>query len=281
MPFDGYESLLKTPRAIAENIVRTGTLGCNGFDPVSNANSTSLGPNGISAAAYLFRKYGLQEAKEAEDLAVKCMDAAIAWENAGMHSWRPWHLIIAADNLNALGHPEYKSWAVKWADRIISEQSPDGTFMWYDYQWLCALGLLRAYELTNKPEYKAAYDKTVSTVEYKDDSIFWNGKQITDDGFGGATAFSVFGHLGEIESAEKVLSFNKDIDDRAFGCDLNPYMMGYSAKGMKYNTEPKIILGIDEFAEYTGGTVRKLDHPTAYLVNPYHPFSDKIDFRLP
>ncbi|MHB0998674.1 MAG: hypothetical protein ACYC27_05455 [Armatimonadota bacterium] len=276
-PFDGYPASMKTPRAVAENIVRTGRLGCNGFEPAYGCTSLSLGPNGMAAAAYLFTKYKLPEADEARKLAKACMDAAIDIEMHGNETPRLNHLIAGVEYLHLLGYKEYDVWARKWADRLIRNQSEDGSWLWFDYQWLCMIGMLRAYDITRDAKYMDAYNKALATIEYRDSPLYWKGKPVSDDGFAGATAFAGAGYLGDMKMAQDAIDFNSNfINDAAFGCDLNPYMLGFSARMMNLKKQPKLILDIDEFAEYTGTTVRKLDRPTAYIVNPNHPFAKKI-----
>ena len=93
----------------------------------------------------------------------------------------------------------------------------------------------------------------------------------------------MFGRLGDRAMAQTVLTFHSGfIDDRGIcACsDLNPYMLGFSARGLNIPTQPKIVLGMTEFAEYGGETARPLDRPTAYVVNPHHPIARDIDFPL-
>lgn len=277
LPFDGYPASMRTPRAVAENIVRTGRLGCNGFEPSYGCTSLSIGPNGMAAAAYLFTKYKLPEADEARKLAVACMDAAVDIEMHGNQTPRLNHLIAGVQYLHLLGHKEYDVWARKWADRLVQGQAKDGSWPWLDYQWLCMIGMLRAHDITGDAKYMDAYRRALATIEYRDSALYWKGKPVNDDGFGGATAFAGSGYMGDMKMAADALRFNSHfIDDTAFGCDLNPYMLGLSARGLRLKKQPKLVLGIDEFAEYTGTVVQKLDRPTAYIVNPNHPFARQI-----
>ena len=275
-PFDGYPSSMRTPRAVAENIVKTGRLGCQGFEPAYGCTSLSIGPNGIAASAYLFTKYKLPESAEARKLAAACMDSAIDMELHGNQTPRLNHLIAGVQYLHLLGYTKYDVWARKWADRLIKSQSEDGSWLWFDYQWLCMIGMLRAYDITGDAKYIDAYRKALSTIEYRDSSLYWKGNPVKDDAFSGATAFAGSGYMGDKKMAEDALKFNSHfIDDTAFGCDLNPYMLGFSARRLDFKKQPKLILGIDEFVEYTDTIVRKLDRPTAYIVNPNHPFAKK------
>jgi hypothetical protein len=283
-PFDGYPEGLKTPRAIAENILRTGRLGTGVFDPVATATSNGLGPEAMAAAAWLFRKYHLPEAHEAEEFALSCMKSFTDLDSAGTHTQQLYYLLNGCRLLAELGHPEYLVWTRRWADRILEMQQADGSFPWLNFQLRCMAALLRAQEMTGDPKYRSAFDRALATVEYRSDGLYWKGAQQQDDDFAGALPFAIFGHLGERDLAQKALDSRIHfIDDRGFqACsDLNPYMLGFSAAGLKLTAHPDMVLGLSEFVDYDGRTVRRVSSPTAYVVNPYHPMSKEIDFALP
>ena len=283
LPFDGHPPELKTPRALAENILRTGHLGVGVFDPVTTATSSGLGPGEFAAAAWLFRKYHAPEATEADDLAVKAMRAMVALDQAGTTNIQLFYLINGCEYLHLLGHTEFDPWARTWADRILAMQKPDGSWEWLNFQMRNMIALLRAYDLLGDKRYLDAYNRAVATLEYRDGGLYWKGKLDQGEDFQGATPFACFGHTGRVDLARQALAAKLNyIDDRGFfACsDLNPYMLGFSAKGLGIKPQPKLILGLTDFARYDMSGTERLAFPTAYVVNPHHPLARAIDFPL-
>ncbi|MHB0999780.1 MAG: hypothetical protein ACYC27_11105 [Armatimonadota bacterium] len=283
MPFSGFPASLKAPRLIAENIAKTGKTGMAPYDAVWTSNCNGIGPDGLAAAAYILKKYNCPEAKEAEDLAVKAMKACTELDKAGTQTNELYYLISGCMYMHLLGHTEYDEWARTWADRMIAMQTEDGSWPWLNFQLRCMEGLLRAYELLGDDKYLQAVQKGVKTLSYKDNELYWNGKIDYYDDFGGATTYGIFGFLGMKDMAQNALDARpRYIDDRGMAAcsDLNPYMLGLSARGLGFKTEPKQILGLTDFVEYGGSTVRRLNLPTAYLVNPHHPLAKIADFKL-
>jgi len=276
MPFDGYPRELKTPRAIAQSILRAGKLGAGIYDPVASASSNGLGPGGMAAAAYLLRKYNAPEAEEAEELALQCMQAFVALDRAGTTTQQLYHLLNGCEYLHLMGHTEYDQWARTWADRILQMQAEDGSWAWLNFQLRNMIALLRAHNLLGDHRYRQAFDRALATLDCRTDGLYWQGKLDRHDDFAGAGPFAIYGHIGDVGAAQQILRLRAAyVDDQGFfGCsDLNPYMLGFSAKGLGIVREPKLVLGLTEFAQYGAGGVRRVARPTAYVVNPYHPMS--------
>ena len=283
-PYDGFPESLNVPQILAENILRTGKFGMGVFDPVATSTSNGLGPEAMSAAAWMFRKHGAPEAAEAEAFALQCMKACTTLDLAGTHTEQLYYLINACRNLAELGHPEYLPWVKIWADRILEMQQPDGTFAWLNYQFRCMAALLKAYEITGDHRYRDAFDKALKTLEYRDNKLYWKGSAQQEEDFAGALPFALYGHLGLREMAQTALDTRAGfIDDRGFqACsDLNPYMLGFSATGLTKPLNPPLVLGLKEFVRTDAGKVSVVRRSTAYVVNPYHPMSSEVDFKLP
>lgn len=283
MPFAGYPATLKAPRAIVENVIKTGKTGMGFYDVSWTTNSSGIGPDGLAAAAYMFKKYDCPEAKEAEKLAVDAMRACIKLDKQSVRTNELYYLISGCMYLHQLGYTEFDEWARIWADRMMSMRLEDGSWAWLNFQLRCMEGLLRAYELLGDEKYLDAVKTALKTIEYKDNNLYWKGNVDYYDDFGGATTYAIFGFLGMKDMAQKALDARfRYIDDRGFvACsDLNPYMLGLAAKGLGMPSEPKHVLGLTDFLLYDFNGIRKQDMPTSYIVNPHHPLSKTADFRL-
>lgn len=282
MPFQSYPESLITPRTIAENILKTGKTGTGIYDCVTTANGSGIGPDGLAAAAYIFKKYNCPEAKEAETLAVDSMRAFINLDKAGAQTNELYYLISGCMYLHLLGYTEFDEWARIWADRMLASQNPDGSWRWLNFQLRCMEGLMRAYELLGDQKYLDAVNLGLKTLEYKDNNLYWKGNVSRDD-FCGATTYALFGNLGIKDLAQKALDARKHyIDDRGFfACsDLNPYMLGFAAAGLDMPKEPKQIVGLTESIIYNYDGVKVQNMPTCYVVNQHHPLADTFNFKL-
>jgi hypothetical protein len=283
-PFTGYPAGLATPRAIAENLRRGGELGCGKVDPVETATSNGLGPGAMAAAAWLLRRYGLPDAEDAEALAVQTMRDTIDRDAAGLHSEQLYYLIDAPRLLAELGHREFLPQLGVWGRRILSMQAADGSYAWLDFQFRMMVALRKLFDETGDERYRAAFDRALATIEYRDDRLFWKGQPQTAGDFAGALPFAIYAHLGRREAAATVLRARAGyIDDRGFqACsDLNPYMLGFAFAGWRAPTTPPIRLGLSQFAIYGVGMTAVTNWPTAYVVNPWHPFAEAVTFKLP
>lgn len=283
-PFDGFPETLKAPQILAENILKTGKFGLGIFDPVATSTSNGLGPEAMAAAAWMFHKHGTPEAAEAEAFALQCMRAYTTLDMAGTHTEQLYYLINACRFLAELGHPEYLPWVKTWADRILEMQQQDGTFAWLNFQFRCMAALLKADEITGDHRYRAAFDKALATISYRDNKLFWKGSVQQEEDFAGALPFALYGHLGLRELAQASLDARSGfIDDRGFqACsDLNPYMLGFSAAGLLKPLNHPLILGLKDFVQNVNGQFVATRFPSAYVVNPYHPMSLDVDFELP
>lgn len=283
MPFAGYPASLKAPRAIVNNVIKTGTTGMRFYDVSWTTNSNGIGPDGLAAAAYILKKYNCPEAKEAEQLAVNSMRAFIKLDKEGTRTNELYYIISGCMYLHQLGYTEFDEWARIWADRMMSMRHEDGSWEWLNFQLRCMEGLLRSYELLGDTKYLDAVNTALKTIEYKDNNLYWKGKVDYYDDFGGATTYAIFGFLGMKDMAQKALDARfRYIDDRGFvACsDLNPYMLGLAANGLGMPAEPKQVLGLTDFLLYDYNGVRKQNMPTSYIVNPHHPLAKTANFKL-
>lgn len=283
MPFAGYPDSLKAPRAIAENLLKTGRFGTGWYDPVYTTNCNAIGPDGMAAAAYLFKKYGTPEAKEAERFAVKCMQATVDMDRAGTRTNELYYLLRGCTYMHLMGHKEFDPWMRTWADRLLAAQKPDGSWEWLNYQLRCMEGLLHAYETLGDVKYLDAVKKGLTTMSYKDGNLYWQNQVQYYDDFGGALTTALYGYLGMPDMVQKALGARKNyVSDGGYvACsDLNPYMLGLAAHGLGLKSGKKLILGLTDWAIYDDKQIRRVDFPTAYVVNPNHPLAGKVDFEL-
>lgn len=284
LPFDGFPEGLRTPRAIADHIAATGRYGVGVYDPVVATQASGPGADGFAAAAYLLRKYHTPEAVDAERVALAVMRSAVALDEAGTRTNQLYHLIHACEYMRLLGHPEYDCWARIWADRLVTMQTADGSWPWLNYQVRCMIALTRAWRMLGDQRYRAALDRALTTLEYRDNVLYWKGKREEYDDFAGAGTMGVFAANGKRNLAVQALQARKAyVDDRGFSAcsDLNPYMLGFSARGLRLRSSPTMVLGLTDFAWYDGRTRKRLSLPTAYVVNPHHPIARRVRFLLP
>ena len=276
LPFMDFDSSCAWPLQVAKNIKANGTYGTtNGYDPTYICGAEGLGTGAFAAAAYIFKKYGDPLAEEAEQRAIKAMDAAVEASKRGSMPVLKYDRVAACDYLVKMGHEEYKDVARYWADLVVAEQDATGAFYWLDAR--CILTVQRTYEITGDQKYLDSINKYRSAITYTPTAIHYKGeahKQFIT--FAGAGEYSWLGHMGDMENLENVFAFADTVTDDSgvFDCsDLNPYFLGWSLKGVmekQYSdSDMKQVLKKGEFALYkTDGSVTLLDYPTAYVNNP-------------
>jgi hypothetical protein len=145
-------------------------------------------------------------------------------------------------------------------------------------------GLISAWELTGDDKYLASVKKGLESVSYDGEGRrLWKGAPSADD-FHGAGSFNIYGWLGDAENAQKAIdsSLSYISDGGFFRCsDLNPYMLGLSAKGLGLaKSEKKHILSLTESAVYDKEKVLVVPGPLCYTWNRFHPFAGDVDFSL-
>lgn len=282
-PFAGQTERLATARAIAENIGRTGRLGSGIYDPVETTNGCGLGVEGIAAAAWLMRRHQRPEAAEAEALAQRLMKSTTDQDLAGTHSAELYNLIEAPRYLAELGHREWLPWLTVWGERILAMQQPDGSYPWLDQQLRMMSALLKLADSTGEPRYRAAYDRALATVGYREGRLVWKGVPQEAGDFVGALTTAIYGRTGRLDRVREALAARSAyIDDRGYqACsDLNPYMLGFAAGLSKPAAKP-LVLDLTHFAGPGADGPHEVDWPTAYVVNPHHPFAAAVRFELP
>ncbi len=285
LPFMDYPNDQKAVIALAENLKKTGKFGMGFYNPYASTFGSGIGADGFAAAAYIFDKYGLpDEAEEAKGLAEGALATAVKYDQMESGSNHLYHLIKACLYLHLMGDTRFDAWGEKWADRIVKAQKEDGSWTWLNWQVRNMSGLISAWELTGNEKYLDSLRKGMDTLTYDaDGGLLWNGTPSGDD-FHGAGSFNVFGWAGDTEKAQKAVeSGKKGIDDGAFfHCsDLNPYMLGLSAKGLGLaSTDKKLILGLEDSAVYDRDRAFVTRKPTCNTYNRYHPLAKDIDFPL-
>lgn len=275
LPFTDFDTSCAWPLQVAKNLKANGTYGANGYDPTYICGTEGLGTGALAAAAYIFRKYGDPLAEEAEQLAIKAMDAAVESSKRGSMPGLKYDRVAACDYLVKLGHEEYKDVARYWADLVVADQEPTGAFYWFDAR--AVLTVQRAYDITGDQKYLDSVNKYRQSIVYSPTTIIYKGTSYKQHIiFEGAGEFSWLGHAGDMENLEMMYAFAETVcdDTGVFDCsDLNPYFLGWSLKGVmkkQYSdSDMKQVLKKGEFALYKAdGSFTLLDYPTAYMNNP-------------
>lgn len=283
LPFSGFPEGLKSPRTMADNYLATGKLGAGIYDPVWTVNENGIGPGGLAAAAWLFREFGAPEAEEAEQVALAAYRATLDREREGVTTQQLYHLIHGCEYMLLLGHLEYRSAALQWGDRMLADQAEDGSWPWLNFQLRNMIALIRVERLTLEPRFNAALAKALSTLEWRDEGLFWKGQPGGLDDFTGALPVAIYGALGRFELAQRSMDSNTNyIDDRGFSAcsDLNPYMLGISLGSASLPTEPKLKLGLGQFAGYNEERAWLLEGPSCYVVTAYQPLDAQVTLPL-
>ena len=285
VPFMGMPESMKTPIAISENIKNTGKYGMGFYDAHVSCLLNGVGADGFAAAAYLLKKYNDSAAKEAEELAVNVMKAFIELDKNGTRTQELYYPIKAVTYLDLIGHSEFNSWAKEWADRCVAAQKEDGSWIWLNWQLRIMSGLLHAYELLGDEKYLESVKKGMETLSYDENTdLVWQGEVDYYNDFSGALTINLFGYFGDLKNSQKTIDSRlRYIDDGGYSAcsDLNPYMLGLSAKGMNLKTsEKKIILGLKDSVIYDKDRIVTGIEPTAVFVNPHHPLAKDITFKL-
>ncbi|MBP5274199.1 MAG: hypothetical protein ILO36_04610 [Abditibacteriota bacterium] len=285
IPFMGYPNDQKAVIRLAENVLKTGRFGAGFYNPHASTFGDGIGADGFAAAAYIFGKYGLPEkAAEAKALAARALDTYIKYDQAESGSNQLYHLIKAVLYMHLAGESRFDNWGRKWADRIVNAQKEDGSWTWSNWQVRNMSGLISAWELTGDDKYLASVKKGLESVSYDGEGRrLWKGAPSADD-FHGAGSFNIYGWLGDAENAQKAIdsSLSYISDGGFFRCsDLNPYMLGLSAKGLGLaKSEKKHILSLTESAVYDKEKVLVVPGPLCYTWNRFHPFAGDVDFPL-
>ncbi len=273
-PFIGYPRPLQTVHELMRQAASSGRFRTNGLDPTWTTNSCGIGPDGLAAAAWLFRQHAAREADEAEQMAVAAMRATWQRDQDGQRTHEVYNLINGLCWLHRLGHTEFDPYLRELADRAADAQLPDGSWTWCDFQLRLMVSLLRAWEVLGEPRWMDAVQRGLTTLSYHDNTLFWKGKPEYYGDFSGALTLAIFGFLGDRKRAQQALDARQAyIDDRGFSAcsDLSPYVLGIGARGLRLKQAPRLNLGLNEFAWYDKTRVQKRLSPTSYWVNPYHP----------
>lgn len=277
-PFQSVDNNRQWPFAVAENILKNGTYGANGFDPSYLCDYESLGPGALAAAAYIINKYepGTALADESKALAKKALDAALDAYSRGNVPGIFYDKIVACDYMMRLGYAQYSEWVDTFGQVVLDQQQSDGRFTYFDARFV--LTLQRCYEVTGDAEYGDAVQKYRDAVTYMPTLITYGSQTYSSHIiFAGAGDISYLAHMGDKEAVEYMMEFSAtSIDDTGFfDCsDLNPYFLGWSLAGYMQKTytldDKKQIIHKGEYALYDeNGNVDVLDHPTAYVNNPH------------
>lgn len=273
-PFIGYPRSLQAVHRLMRQASSTGRFAVNGLDPTWTTNCNGIGPDGLAAAAWLFRRYNAPEAAEAEEMAVAAMHATWQRDREGQRTHEVYNLINGLCWLHRLGHTEFDPYLRTLADRAADAQLPDGSWMWCDFQLRLMVSLLRAWEVLSEPRWMDAVRRGLTTLSYRDNTLFWKGKPEYYGDFSGALTLAIYGFLGDRQNAQQALDARDAyIDDRGFSAcsDLSPYVLGIGARGLSLKQSPRLTLKLNEFAWYDEVQVERRQDPTAYWVNPYHP----------
>lgn len=284
IPFMGMPESQKTPIAIAQNIQKTGKYGMGIYDAHVSLLLNGIGPDGLAAAAYLFDKYNTPEADEARNLALQAMRAFVKNDEAGARTQELYYILKACTYMKLLGYDEFDKWAKIWADRILAVQKEDGSWVWLNWQLRNMTGLLHAYELLGDEKYLKAVEKGLTTIKYENGNLFWNGEINYYDDFSGALTINLYGYLNDLLNAQNSIDARlRYINDGGYSAcsDLNPYMLGMSAKGMNLSQSPiKNILGLKDSVIYDKDKIISNTEPTAHFINLHHPITSDITFKL-
>lgn len=277
VPFQGVDGDLSWPLQVAENLVSRGVYGARGYDPSYLCGDEGLGPGALAAAAYVFKKYDSPLAAQAEELALRAMDACYAASyERGVTPGRTNDHIAGCGYLAAMGYDQYVDMAEYWGNFVLFSQGADGSFGVFDARLV--LGLQRTWDITGNLAYREAVDRYKKSIAYYPDRIEMGDRILTGHVlFLGGTELAYLGYDGDTENLSNVFDFTANcIDDTGvFSCsDINPYFLGWSMNGTmekKYElSEKKALVGRDESVlYYSDGSYDILDYPTAYINNPY------------
>ena len=277
VPFEAIDVDLDWAYRVAEHIVSDGTYGANGYDPTYICGTEGLGPGAIAAAAYIFKKYDSPLAKEAEELALKANRAA--YEASVTRNHTPSYFldrVAGAFFLNKMGYSEFVEVGCYYANMVVNNQQPDGTFYYFDPRNVLVMQI--ANEIIELSSYTNGVQKYRDAVTYTDEGVIYKGETLKAHLFlFGAGDLGYLGHMGDKEAIEHVMRISADSfdDTGVFDCsDINPYFLGWSLKGMMnvqyQDSDKKTIVPKGQAALYDAdGNVQILNYPTSYINNPY------------
>ncbi len=273
MPIDGISPAMDYPITMARLLRKgDGRVSTHGFDPVRTLNRDNTVLAGFAAAAYLFRKYHCAEYPAALRLAEQTTDYYMKLQKAGVQSNELYHPIAACEYLILAGQPRYEEDLKVWANRVVRMQKPDGSWEWLNWQLRCMIALLRAYDATGDAHYLQSYQKGLGTLSIREDGVYWRNKPAPfEETFAGALLCAVLGHQGDLKPIPAVIHLSDEGFLGDFGycrcSDLDEYALGFSAKGLHLPTEPKRILGMDQFAIYGRSGVKIASQSTVAVRN--------------
>jgi hypothetical protein len=286
-PFAGYTPSLHTPRALADNLLKTGRFGAGCYDVASTCNQDGVGPGGLAAAAWLFEQYHTPEAAEARTLAKQAFDACRRRDRAGVHSNQCYYLLNGCEYMVLLGYQDYRAYAAQLGDRILAQQAPDGSFTWLNFQFRNMIGLWRAWKLTGERRFLQGFQRALKTLAFRDGVLYWKDRPVTvGDDFTGALPVAIYGALGDYEALQAVLKARKAyVDDRGFqACsDLNPYMLGFSLRAQPASASlaKKLLVPLGSCVRYSKEGAVLLARPSCYFVNSHTPLAENLGLGLP
>ena len=282
IPFDDVSPSMHYPQTMALLLQKNnGYMNVKCFDPVRNLNRDYTICAGFAAAAYLFHKYRIPEYPHALRLAERTTDYYMALQTKGTQSNELYFPIAACQYLMLSGQPRYEAFLKIWGDRIVRMQAPDGAWPWFNFQLRNMIALLRAYDATHDKRYLASCQRALETIRIGRNKLYWRGKPASiEDAFDGALLLAVLGHQNELAQIPDIIHLADKgfLGDYGFcRCsDLDEYALGFSAKGLHLQREPKHILSLNQFAEYGARGVIIVNHPTAFVRNRRYPVTNAV-----
>ena len=280
----------------SESFLAEGHLLHNGFPSQQMVNAI---PSGLAAGAVMLTKYHDPFARTAQIEAVNAADAYLEPENKGQTFARSFLEVKTAAWMTQLGKlmndaemtEKYAAWVKRTADRLLSPESgydgkawPDG---WTHFNCMKAIWL--AYEATDTPTYREAYERAMEVYTIDKKGLYRNGEPLKAPGgfevYAGALPMAVWGHDGLKDRVNDLIQLaipngwhNPEIPvadlwiDAGAGPwsqdDANPDMLGFMLRGYKLPATPKYLLPTGAFPALTeSGEFAATWHPI--LENPF------------
>ncbi len=271
---NGIDTDLEFAYYVVDHLTDGFTYGCNGYDP-SYLSDHSLG--GLAAGAYLMKKYDVNGWERAVGLAAEALSGCEAAITERNYIPSVWQSAMAGCHFMVMAGEEpdkYRALASKWADRIVADQAPDGTYTWLDGR--NPVATLIAYDITGNEKYLQSARRWIESVEYTAYGVIYRGRLYESPAFNGACDLILMNRFGYDDPLATVLALEREyVDDTGFfACsDINPYYLGYSlADLMEVGYAPdrlKTVLSLGQYVTYEAdGSYTVTDHPSVYVREP-------------